>query len=197
MLGRTVYQCPGAAPATDRKTVSTINDIELTELYNDLDRYEELQGEMNERAIDLTRRAEQAEATLAFVTRVLELFSLSHADLYDGGLFWRVENGELKLFANVSDVFAWGGADAEPITPDTLPALEQAYVDLKAVDADEFTAELYAARQRGERPQGAAYPDSKHKSWRQVSALYDACGPERPIGLGNPKKAHAHKETTT
>lgn len=134
------------------------------------------------------------EQQLAFVTRVLELFSLSHADLYDGGLFWRVDNGELKVFANVSDIFAWGGADAEPITPDTLPALEQAYTDLKALDADEFTAELYAARQRGERPQGAAYPDDKHKSWRQVSALYDACGPERPLGLGNPKQAPAHKE---
>ncbi|MEU8968107.1 hypothetical protein AB0D11_02330 [Streptomyces monashensis] len=129
---------------------------------------------------------------LAFVTRVLELFSLSHADLYDGGLFWRVDDGKLSLYANVSDVFAWGGADAEPITPDTLPALEKAFTDLKAIDADLYTAELYAARQRGERPQGAAYPDDKHQAWRQISALFDACGPERPLGLGNPKAAPAH-----
>lgn len=137
---------------------------------------------------------QRAEQQLAFITRVLELFSLSHADLYDGGLLWRVDDGQLHLLANVSDVFAWGGADCEPITPDTLPALEQAYADLKAIDADEYTAELYAARQRRERPQGAAYPDSKHKSWRQISALYDACGPERPLGLGNPKPAPAHKD---
>lgn len=103
----------------------------------------------------------------------------------------------MHLSANVSDVFAWGGADAEPITPDTLPALEQAYTDLKTIDADLYLPELYAARQGGERPQGAAYPDDKTKNWRQVSALFDACGPERALGLGNPKAAPAHKEPTS
>ena len=117
----------------------------------------------------------------------MEIFSLSHADAY-GDLFWRVDDGGLRLYANVSDVFAWGGSDCEPITPDALPVLEQAYADLKAVGAEEFTAELYAVRQRGMRPQGAAYPSDTHESWRKVSALYDACGPERAIGVGNPKK---------
>lgn len=50
---------------TGRKTASSITDPELTELYDDLDRYEELQGDMNERAIDLTRRAEQLEDLLS------------------------------------------------------------------------------------------------------------------------------------
>ena len=127
----------------------------------------------------------------SFVTRVLEIFSMSHADAYDD-LLWRVDNSTVHLSASVSDVFAWGSADCEPITPDTLPALEQAYADLKALGAEGFTAELYAARQRGERPQGAAYPDDRDPSWREVSALYDACGPEREIGLGNPKAAPAH-----
>lgn len=126
-----------------------------------------------------------------FLVRVLEIFSMSHADAY-GDLFWRVDDRQPRLFANVSDVFAWGGTDAEPITPDTLLALEQAYADLKTVEAEEFTAELYAARQRGQRPQGAAYPSGAHESWRHVSALYDACGPEREVGLGNPKAAPAH-----
>ncbi|KAF5998695.1 hypothetical protein [Streptomyces sp. WAC00263] len=103
----------------------------------------------------------------------------------------------MHLSANVSDVFAWGGADAEPITPDTLPALEQAYTDLKTIDADLYLPELYAARQGGEPPQGAAYPDDKTKNWRQVSALFDACGPERALGLGNPKAAPAHKDPTS
>ncbi|HEY3477936.1 MAG TPA: hypothetical protein VGL02_03470 [Streptomyces sp.] len=135
-----------------------------------------------------------AEKQLAFVTRVLELFSLSHADLYDGGLFWRVDDGQLRLFANISDVFAWGCADLEAITPEALPALEQAYDDLKALDGEGFTAELYAARQRGERPQGAAYPRTTDTAWREISALLDACGPERELGLGNPRMAAAHKE---
>lgn len=130
--------------------------------------------------------------THAFLVRVLEIFSMSHADAY-GDLFWRVDDAEVRLYANVSDVFAWGGSDAEEITPDMLPALEQAFADLKAVGGEEFTAELYAARQRGQRPQGAAYPSGTHGAWRQVSALYDACGPERELGLGNPKAAPAHE----
>lgn len=36
---------------TDRPTAATITDAQLAELYADLDRYEEVQGEMNERAI--------------------------------------------------------------------------------------------------------------------------------------------------
>ena len=133
----------------------------------------------------------ETQGAPGFVVRVLELFSLSHADAY-GDLFWRVDDGQVRLFANVSDVFAWGGSDCEPITSESLPALEQAYTDLKAVEAEEFTAELYTARQRGMRPQGAAYPSDTHESWRKVSALYDACGPERELGLGNPKPAPAH-----
>lgn len=138
------------------------------------------------RLADEAQQQPETEAAPAFVTRVLEIFSASHTDAY-GDLFWSVDDRQVRLFANVSDVFAWGGSDCEPITPDTLPALEQAYTDLKAVEAEEFTADLYAARQRGMRPQGAAYPSGTHESWRQVNALYDACGPERGLGLGNPK----------
>jgi hypothetical protein len=50
---------------TDRPTAATITDPQLAELYADLDRYEEVQGEMNEQAINLTRRAARAEAALA------------------------------------------------------------------------------------------------------------------------------------
>lgn len=149
------------------------------------------------RRLGLQSSGQQAAAAdgeeTRFLTRVLELFSLSHADAY-GDLFWRVENGTVHLSVNVSDVSAWGGADTEPITPEALPALEQAYIDLKALNAEHFTAELYAARQRRERPQGAAYPDERDQGWREVSALLDACGPERQLGLGNPKAAPAHRD---
>src|SRR5690606_34468152 len=95
---------------------------------------------------------------MKFVARVLEIFSLSHADAY-GDLTWWIEGGDrIRFSANVSDVFAWGGADAEPITPKTLPELEKAYADLKEVGGESFTAELYAARRRKMRPQSAAYP---------------------------------------
>ncbi|MEU6597897.1 hypothetical protein [Streptomyces flaveolus] len=36
MLGRTVYQCPGETPKTDRRTASTITDTELDQLYAEL-----------------------------------------------------------------------------------------------------------------------------------------------------------------
>lgn len=122
----------------------------------------------------------------SLITRVLEIFSLSHADAY-GDLFWRVDEGKVSLYANVSDVFAWGGSDCEPITVETLPELERAYADLKEVGGEEFTAELFAARRRQMRPQGAAYPGKADSAGAAVAALYNACGPEREIGLGNPK----------
>lgn len=169
-------------PPADRAAVQPLTDEQAKALLAPL--------EARARALRAEKDAKLRAA--AFTTRVLELFSLSHADTYDN-LFWRVDDGTLSLYANVSDVFDWGSADCEPITADTLPVLEQAYADLKAIDAAEYTAELYAARQRGVRPQGAAYPGDKSRAWREVSALYDACGPEREIGPGNPKTAPAHK----
>jgi hypothetical protein len=127
----------------------------------------------------LAKRAEEAEAALAFVHGVLALFA--KADVQ--GLLWFYGEGDgVCLAADVSDVFAWGGADCEPITPDRLPLLQQAYDDLAAFQAWECMPELYAARIRGMRPQGAAYPTS-----RNAQALFDACGPVRETGLGNPK----------
>lgn len=116
---------------------------------------------------------------MKFVARVLEIFSLSHANAY-GDLMWWIEGEDHVHFsANVSDVFAWGGADAEPITPAALPELERAYADLKKAGGESFTATLYAARMRKMRPQLAAYPGEADPAREAVSALLDACGPER------------------
>lgn len=57
-----------------RHTADTITDDDLDELYADLDRYEEVQGEMNENAIDLARRAARAEATVARVQGLARLW---------------------------------------------------------------------------------------------------------------------------
>jgi hypothetical protein len=88
--------------------------------------------------------------------------------------------------ADVSDVFAWGGSDYEEITPDRLPVLAQAMADLRAIHRhdDMYTVDLYAARIRQMRPQGAAYP----KERAATQALFDACGPARATGLGNPRR---------
>lgn len=115
-----------------------------------------------------------------FVRRVLDVFA--KADIREE-LLWRVEGRDVRFAVDVSDVFAWGCADAEDITPPRLATLEQAYTDLDAVGGTRHTAELYAARIRGMRPQGAPYPTEA-----AAQALFDACGPERPIGPGNPKR---------
>ncbi|MFF0009637.1 hypothetical protein ACFYQT_40285 [Streptomyces tibetensis] len=131
----------------------------------------------------MTDRAATEATDLAFFTRVMEVFYLS--DNRDD-LIWHVTDGQVHLGVNVSDIFAWGGADSEAITPEMLPVLEEAWRDSKAIDQEFLMAPLYAARVRGERPQGAAYPATA-----AAQALFDACGPEREVGLGNPKPVPA------
>ncbi|TDD97606.1 hypothetical protein [Actinomadura rubrisoli] len=127
-------------------------------------------------------RAEEAEAVVeraTFVRQVLDLFD--KADIHSE-LLWRVQDDTVRLYANVSDTFDWATADLEEITVERLPVLQQAYDDLIAIDSAEETATLFAARVRGVRPQGAAHPD--HPT---VCRLLDECGPERQLGLANPK----------
>jgi hypothetical protein len=130
---------------------------------------------------------EGAAAEHEFLVRVLKIFS--DADAHNDLLWWVRDDGP-HMYANVSDVFAWGGADAEDITPDTLPVLEQALADLKAIRQEHLVGELYAARIRKMRPQGAAYPAEA-----AAQALFNACGPERELGIGNPKQIPPARET--
>lgn len=110
----------------------------------------------------------------------------------DDMLMWRVDMpSDDESFARpftvcvaCNDVFAWGCADAETITPDNLPQLRKALADVAAVAetwAGDEAAYLFVARIRQHRPQGACYPEDR-KLW----PLFDACGPERELGLGNP-----------
>lgn len=127
-----------------------------------------------------------AEETLAFVRRVLAVY-----DGFDGPdgseLWWRTdgEYAPVTMFAMCNDLFFWGSADLEKITPENVVELERAVEDCKKVDEVVGVCEatsLFCCRVRGMRPQGAAYPKDK-KFW----PLFDACGPEREVGLGNPK----------
>lgn len=113
--------------------------------------------------------------------RVLRVFAA--ADIQDE-LLWHDTPDGIRFTADVSDVFFWGCADGEPIDPEDVDALEKAYADCVEARSSMSTAELYAARRRGVRPQGAAYPVES----AAAQALMDACGPERPVGLGNPRR---------
>lgn len=107
------------------------------------------------------------------------LLQLTQFDL-TSTLWWRYEtdlNSPLQFYIDCSDVFFWGTSDLEPITPETLSQFEQALDD-----AGEDGPTLYCARRRQMRPQGATYRHIDSKHW----PLFDACGPERPVQLGNP-----------
>lgn len=127
------------------------------------------------------RGAADAEQ-LAFIHAVLRL---ALAGDFRSELLWRSDGQQITVSVDVSDVFAWGGGDAEDLTPERLPILAEAMADLRAVHPhdDMYTVDLYAARIRGMRPQGAAYP----KERAATQALFDACGPGRATGLGNPR----------
>jgi hypothetical protein len=102
-------------------------------------------------------------------------------------------NGKLEVSANCSDTFIWGCADSEEITPENFDLYKRTLEECNALGwgpnpkgqecyAVNASDELFAARVRGMRPQGASYelyPINMHK-------LFDACGPERKVGLGNP-----------
>lgn len=120
-----------------------------------------------------------------FILRVLQAFD--RADSYDS-LFWKARVDEpIRFFANCSDLFYWATADAEEILPEDLPLLEQTLEELIEIDERHLLAELFCARKRGMRPQGACYRGMYGFRNPEVRTLFDACGPERETDLWNPK----------
>lgn len=103
---------------------------------------------------------------------------------FDEGVMMRFEGGRLRFFANIPDLFWWGGGDCEEITDDNVDLYIKSCIDLCSVRwyaSREHGGALFASRVRGMRPQGAAYPTHK-----ELWPLFDACGPEREKGMGNP-----------
>jgi hypothetical protein len=130
----------------------------------------------------------------AFVMRVLAVFAISPNDSVEY-LSWRTDGqyAPITFMANCSDDFYWGTGDCETITPDNIGELEQAVADVVAITGDAFGTAyfgvmLFCARLRGMRPQGASYPDDE-RLW----PLFDACGPGREPGLGNPYRPGQYK----
>lgn len=100
-------------------------------------------------------------------------------------LWWRTdgEYAPIQFFINCNDVFMWGCSDCEQITPENIEILRSSYED-----CEENGAELFCSRVRHMRPQGAWYGYCSRDKW----ALFDACGPERETGIGNPYKPGAY-----
>lgn len=110
---------------------------------------------------------------------------------YTEDIWWREDDqGDLRVFVNISDVFAWGMADLEEITEENLQSLLDTYAEAEAVTGRHratWASGLFAARQRQMRPQGAyvnlAQGDEHGQWWRDQ---FMAAGAERETGIGNP-----------
>ncbi len=119
----------------------------------------------------------------AFVLGVLDIIAKAdaHRDLW-----WRTDGkyAPVRFFINCNDVFVWGSSDAEDVTQERLPILRQAYKDSK-----HNGGVLYCARVRQLRPQGAYYTYIDKGEW----PLFNAAGPERLVGPGNPYAPGGYK----
>lgn len=120
-------------------------------------------------------------ADLDFVTRVLKAFEFDNTE----SLWWNFDDGKLRMYAKCSDFFEWGTADLEEIQPEDLDLLEQCVKDVTELDrTNMYAGELFAARKRKLRPQGACYKHLPEVLW----PLFDAAGPARETDLFNPHK---------
>lgn len=109
---------------------------------------------------------------------------------FDGpdGLWWRTDAPEydpITLLVNCNDLFFWGCSDSEPLGPSSIGQLEQAVADAKVAGDEAHGSLLWVARRRKMRPQGAYYKYFEDG----VKPLFDACGPAREVGFGNPEAA--------
>ena len=106
---------------------------------------------------------------------------LSHHEIHD-----QVVWGDGLPHILCSDTFAWGVADLEPIeTLDDVDLLNQSCLDVGPIPI--YGTDLYCARKRNMRPQGACYKCYNKEHW----PLFDACGPVREIGFSNPVDPYA------
>lgn len=128
-----------------------------------------------------------------FILKVLKLFS--DYDVHDD-LFWtfRDDDGPVTLMVNCNDLFWWACADLEEITPKNIDLLEKSFKDCMKISGMSvlYATDLFVARVRQMRPQGACYSKTfpEHK---KLWVLLDECGPERKIEKGNPYKPGEYK----
>ena len=97
--------------------------------------------------------------------------------LLEEKIYLHLRDDEVKMSILCNDVFSWGCADSEWIAVDELPDL----VECLALNY-ECGDILWVCRKSKIRPQGAYYSYIPKELWSE----FDACGPEREKGPGNP-----------
>mgnify|MGYP006280617621 CR=1 FL=1 len=111
--------------------------------------------------------------------------ALNAVDIETDAILLNGDDNEITISIMCNDLFWWGTADAEKVTTEDIPLLKQCYADLNQEHlgwAALNTPELYVARKRKMRPQGAYYKYFPKEIW----PLFNACGPARPSDFGNP-----------
>jgi hypothetical protein len=99
-------------------------------------------------------------------------------------LYW---SEDLSFYFLCNDIFFWGCADGEDVeNQQDVDLLEQCIKDCQTVRqfGEVYASQLYCAKKRKMRPQGAYY---KHIEVKELWPLFDACGPEREVNFGNTK----------
>ena len=94
-------------------------------------------------------------------------------------------DGQVYLYVNESDLFAWGYYGEFPVPGWMLGVLEQCFKDLAEIDeieASDYGNALYCCRVGGMRPQGAILNNNIKDFW----PLFFECGTEREATFGNP-----------
>ena len=119
-------------------------------------------------------------------------------EIADGNLdsnFWAYSNGkdEIEIHVNCNDVFMWACSEGYPLGDEDLDDLARCYNDVAKRTGDlkdtNNATMLWACRLLQERPQGAMYPKDK-RLW----PLFDAVGPEKEVGRGNPYSPESYWE---
>jgi len=111
---------------------------------------------------------------------------IAKAEIHDE-VFWHSTGGQKppQLMVGCNDFFAWGTADCEPITRANIHHLRAATEECEAIpdrEGSSWIGLLFCAKSRGVRPQGCCYPENA-----LLWPLFDACGPKREVGFGNPR----------
>jgi len=118
-----------------------------------------------------------------FILQVMKFFE-DH-ELHEF-LYWSMaeeDDKPITFWIIANDLFEWGCGDCEDITEDNFSVFKQAVKDCEEISwaLGGYGCELFACRVRKMRPQGAAYPKEQ-----ELWSLFDACGPKRELGAGNP-----------
>jgi len=114
--------------------------------------------------------------------QVIEVMKLTAFYLTDQ-VFWRVDDGKLRLFLDCSDTFAWACSDAEEVLPSNFGLLCKALQDTRAFDESmTLGPSLFCSRARNCKPMPQWFDHwaKAGEKYEKCLTLFDDLGPTPP-----------------